>query len=75
MRRQRKETERSQVLLRGASDGNPILDVEGCVVESSDSFARMLGRARESLIGMSLRPWDAHPAPGGLLPAWPQPPG
>ena len=69
MRRQRQEIERSQALLRGASDGIHILDAEGCVVEASDAFARMLGRPRESLIGISLRQWDAHPAPGGLLPA------
>ena len=75
MRRQRQEIERSQALLRGASDGIHILDADGCVVESSDAFARMLGRPREALIGMNLRQWDAHPAPGGLLPALVQPGG
>ncbi|WP_372825439.1 response regulator, partial [Polaromonas sp.] len=73
MRRQRQETERSQALLRGASDGIHILDADGCVVEASDAFARMLGRSRGSLLGMNLQQWDAHPAPGGLLPTLTQP--
>jgi len=75
MRRQRQETERSQALLRGASDGIHILDADGRVVEASDAFARMLGCSRGSLLGMNLREWDAHPAPGGLLPALRQPDG
>ena len=69
MRRQRQETERSQALLRGASDGIHILDADGTVVESSDSFARMLGRHRSEVIGMNLRQWEAHTQPGGLQPA------
>ena len=66
MRQQRRETERSQALLRGASDGIHILDAEGTVVEASDAFAHMLGRSRAEVIGMNLRRWDAHPQPEGL---------
>jgi PAS domain S-box-containing protein len=67
IRRQRQQTQRSQALLRSASDGIHILDANGTVVEASDAFARMLGQPRTALIGMNLRQWDAHPAPGGLL--------
>ena len=56
---QRNQAERSQALLRGASDGIHILDCDGKVLEASDSFCRMLGRERSEVIGMHVQQWDA----------------
>jgi len=67
-RQLRQANERSQALLRGASDGIHVLDEQGLVVEASDAFARMLGRRLEDVIGMHLSQWDAHPETGGMLP-------
>jgi hypothetical protein len=67
-RQLRQANERSQALLRGASDGIHVLDEQGLVVEASDAFARMLGRRLEDVIGMHLSQWDAHPGTGGMLP-------
>ncbi len=57
--RQQHAAQRSQALLRGASDGIHILDRQGCVLEASDSFCRMLGRSRAEVIGMNVKRWDA----------------
>jgi PAS domain S-box-containing protein len=68
IRRQRQETERSQALLRGASDGIHIVGPDGNVLEASDAFARMLGCQRDEVIGMPMRHWqvDEPMAAAGL---------
>ncbi|OYU68458.1 MAG: hypothetical protein CFE45_42645, partial [Burkholderiales bacterium PBB5] len=59
VRRQHHAAQRSEALLRGASDGIHILDHDGKVLEASDAFCRMLGRSRAEVIGMNVREWDA----------------
>ncbi|OIQ84613.1 putative diguanylate cyclase YegE [mine drainage metagenome] len=54
-----KENEKSLALLHNASDGIHILDVDGNIVEASDSFCDMLGYQRDELIGMNVSRWDA----------------
>jgi PAS domain S-box-containing protein len=54
-----REARRNQALLRTASDGIHVLDREGCLVELSDSFASMLGRTREQMLGRSVSDWEA----------------
>ena len=54
----RKESERSQLLLRNASDGIHVLDADGNVLEASDSFCKMLGYSRQDVIGMNVTCWD-----------------
>jgi PAS domain S-box-containing protein len=61
--RQRQETERSQALLRGASDGIHIVGADGTVLEASDAFARMLGHPRDEVIGTPIRQWQAGDVP------------
>ena len=60
IRRQRQETERSQALLRGASDGIHIVGPDGLVLEASDAFARMLGCQRDEVIGRPMRHWQVE---------------
>lgn len=55
-----RESQRSTLLLRNASDGVHILDQEGNVLEASDSFCEMLGYSREDLIGANVSLWDAR---------------
>jgi PAS domain-containing protein len=45
--------------LRHASDGILILDIEGCAVETSNSFCHMLGCNRGEVMGMDVTQWDA----------------
>ncbi len=53
------ENSKTLALLHNASDGIHILDSEGHLIECSDSFCAMLGYAREEMIGMHVRQWDA----------------
>ncbi len=53
-------------LLAAAPDGLHILDADGILVETSDSFARMLGYAREELSGRHVSFWDIR-KPGSDL--------
>jgi diguanylate cyclase (GGDEF)-like protein/PAS domain S-box-containing protein len=53
------ENEKSLALLHNASDGIHILDVDGNIIEVSDSFCNMLGYQREEMIGMNVSRWDA----------------
>ena len=53
-------TERLQTLLANASDGIHVLDVQGNVVEFSESFARMLGYTLEEAAELNVRDWDAY---------------
>jgi PAS domain S-box-containing protein len=61
-----RESYRNQVFLRNASDGVHILDVDGTVLEASDSFSKMLGYSREELIGANVTLWDAQWSPQEL---------
>jgi two-component system sensor histidine kinase/response regulator len=55
-----RESEKNRLLLRNASDGIHILDVEGNVIEASDAFCSMLGYSREEVIGMNVAQWEAR---------------
>jgi PAS domain S-box-containing protein len=55
-----RESHRNRVFLRNASDGVHILDVDGNVLEVSDSFCEMLGYSREELLGANVSLWDAQ---------------
>ncbi len=55
-----RESAKNRLLLRNASDGIHILDRQGNVIEASDSFCEMLGYARDEIIGMNVRRWDAQ---------------
>ncbi len=60
----RRETQRSQVLMRNASDGIHIHSPDGTVLDASDSFCRMLGYSRDEIIGKSITDFDAVLTPG-----------
>lgn len=53
------ESEKNALLLRNASDGIHILDMNARVIECSDSFCAMLGYRRDEVIGMHVTQWDA----------------
>jgi len=55
-----RESEKNLALLRNASDGIHILDIDGNVIEASDSFCAMLGYTRAEVIGMNVSQWDAR---------------
>ncbi|MEQ1917123.1 MAG: PAS domain S-box protein [Gallionella sp.] len=52
------QSEKNQALLRNASDGIHILDIEGNVIEASDSFCAMLGYSRDEVLKMNVTQWD-----------------
>lgn len=54
-----KELEKNRALLHNASDGIHILDVDGNLIEVSESFCSMLGYQRQEMIGMNVAQWDA----------------
>lgn len=54
-----RESEKNFALLRNASDGIHILDLNGNIIEVSDSFCAMLGYRRDEMIGMNVTQWDA----------------
>jgi len=54
----RRESEKNQAFMRFASDGIHILDLQGRVVEVSDSFCAMLGYARSEMLEMHVFDWD-----------------
>ena len=54
------ESKKNLALLRNASDGIHILDLDGKLVEFSDSFCAMLGYTRDEMIGMDVSQWDSH---------------
>ncbi|MDP2200804.1 MAG: PAS domain S-box protein [Methylicorpusculum sp.] len=56
----RLESEKNQTILRNASDGIHILDLNGNLIEASDFFCAMLGYSREEMIGLNVSNWDAH---------------
>jgi len=53
---------RNSALLRTATDGIHVLDRTGRLVESSASFAHMLGYAREDLLGRPVSDWQEEPS-------------
>ncbi len=55
-----RENEKTTTLLRNASDGIHILDIDGNLLEFSDSFCAMLGYRREEVMGMNVNQWDAN---------------
>ncbi len=55
----RLEVNKNQALLRSASDGMHILDLDGNLVECSHSFAHMLGYSLEEASRLHLRDWEA----------------
>lgn len=57
---------RNQALLRTASDGIHVLDRQGRLVEASDSFASMLGRTREQMLGRPASDWEATVTAGHI---------
>jgi PAS domain S-box-containing protein len=57
------EAQRSQTLLRNASDGVHIVNPEGVLVDASDSFFKMLGYERGELLGRHVKDWDDHFTP------------
>ena len=54
------DRERSQALLRYASDGIHIIDRDGFLTEASDAFCAMLGYAPGEMVGMRIAQWDAQ---------------
>ncbi|MDD5298074.1 MAG: PAS domain S-box protein [Rhodocyclaceae bacterium] len=62
----RRESEKNLALLHGASDGIHILDLEGHLLEASDSFCSMLGYRCEEMARMTVSDWDAQYAPAEL---------
>ncbi len=55
-----RESEKNLALMRNASDGVHVLDSEYRLLDASDSFCRMLGYARDELLGMHVTGWDAY---------------
>jgi diguanylate cyclase (GGDEF)-like protein/PAS domain S-box-containing protein len=53
------QTTRLQTLLETASDGIHILDMQGNIIQFSDSFADMLGYTHEELAKLNVADWEA----------------
>ena len=53
------ENDKNLALLHNASDGIHILDMDGNIIEASDSFCEMLGYSRSEMIDMNVTQWDA----------------
>ncbi|MDO8291464.1 MAG: CHASE domain-containing protein, partial [Gallionella sp.] len=51
---------KNEMLLRTASDGIHIFDLEGNIVQVNDAFCRMLGYTAEELLAMNVAQWDAQ---------------
>jgi len=51
---------KNEMLLRTASDGIHIFDLDGNVVQVNDAFCRMLGYTAEELLAMNVTQWDAQ---------------
>jgi diguanylate cyclase (GGDEF)-like protein/PAS domain S-box-containing protein len=52
------ESQKNIALLRNASDGIHIIDLNGNIIEASESFCVMLGYRRDELIGQNITLWD-----------------
>ncbi|MDP2760254.1 MAG: EAL domain-containing protein [Sideroxyarcus sp.] len=55
-----KESYKNESLLRAASDGIHILDLEGNVLQVNDAFCRMLGYTAAELLTMNAAQWEAQ---------------
>ncbi len=55
-----REGRKNETLLRAASDGILILDLEGSVVQANDAFCKMLGYSAEELSGMNAAQWNVE---------------
>jgi PAS domain S-box-containing protein len=55
--------EKNIAILRNASDGIHILDIQGYVIDASDAFCNMLGYSRDEIIGMNVSAWDTQFSP------------
>ncbi|MCW8918731.1 MAG: EAL domain-containing protein [Gammaproteobacteria bacterium] len=55
-----KEAHKNKTLLRAASDGIHILDLEGNVLQVNDAFCQMLGYTAQQLEGMNVAEFDAQ---------------
>ena len=64
-----RESEKNKMLLRHASDGVHILNVDGELIEASDSFCAMLGYRRDEMIGRHVSMWDAKMSEDELIEA------
>jgi diguanylate cyclase (GGDEF)-like protein/PAS domain S-box-containing protein len=62
----KRASRQNEILLRTASDGIHVLDLDGNVVEANDAFCQMLGYTREEVLNMNVRDWDAHFSPEEL---------
>ena len=51
--------DRARMFLKYASDGIHIMDMQGTIIEASESFAAMLGYTLPEVIGMNVTQWDA----------------
>ena len=55
--------EKNQTILRNASDGICIVNINGCVTEASDSFCAMLNYTHDTIIGLHVTEWDIQYSP------------
>jgi len=55
-----RESHKNEMLLRTASDGIYIFDIEGNVTQVNDAFCRMLGYTKEELLAMNVAQWNAQ---------------
>ena len=60
------ESAKYLAFLRSASDGIHIVDIDGYIVEVSDSFCAMLGYRRDEMIGMHVAQWDENVPEGNF---------
>ncbi|WP_371324828.1 PAS domain S-box protein [Dechloromonas sp. ZY10] len=64
-----RESDKNSLFLRHASDGLYILDRHGYLQEASESFAHMLGDARENILGKHVSAWNPEWPPAVLTEA------
>jgi PAS domain S-box-containing protein len=55
-----KDRQRSETILRTASDGIHVLDSDGLLVEANDAFLLMLGHDRSAIGSLHVADWDAQ---------------
>ncbi len=55
-----RESSKNSMLLRMASDGIHIMDIEGNIVLANDAFCNMLGYTMDEMQGMNVSRWDAQ---------------
>ncbi|NTW52712.1 MAG: PAS domain S-box protein [Chlorobiaceae bacterium] len=60
------ENEKISAFLHNASDGVHILDIDGNLIEASDSFCAMLGYERTEILGKNIALWDKGFSDTGL---------